>query len=163
MLAADLGSMRLMQYAQVCRYVALSLILHTQRYSDWKDAASDADALRTSLVTVTKADAEGRERRICGRYVVYHDWVQTVVPVGGRVFVSDVRDVFFQSNPFDSPQPDAAATLATSTGAQLLVFEETRGSRAHVRAHSPPRSEPAALGGVKTPQHRVSRLSLLLG
>lgn len=98
-----------------------------------------------------------------GRYVAYYDWVQKVVPVGGRVLVSDVRDVFFQSNPFDSPQPDAAATLATpsnSTGAQLLVFEETRGSKAHVRP--PPAIRPAAFGAVKVPKRRVSRLSLRL-
>jgi hypothetical protein len=88
---------------------------------------------------LTHAHSPPHTTQVC-RYVVYSDWVEKLVPAGGRVLVSDVRDVFFQSDPFESSQPDAAATLAGpglgSAGAQLLVFEETRGSRAHANLYT---------------------------
>eukprot|EP00959_Pyramimonas_sp_CCMP1952_P341919 7162410-Pyramimonas_sp.AAC.1 len=71
--------------------------------------------------------------QVC-RYVVYKDWIEYLVPENGRVLVSDVRDVFFQANPFEVAVPDKNAILKSPTtpnGADLLVFEETRGPHNH--------------------------------
>uniref|UniRef100_A0A7S0RRN2 Uncharacterized protein n=1 Tax=Pyramimonas obovata TaxID=1411642 RepID=A0A7S0RRN2_9CHLO len=76
--------------------------------------------------------------QVC-RYVVYKEWIEHLVPANGRVLVSDVRDVFFQANPFEALVPDKNAVLKSPIapeGADLLVFEETRGAKNHTNLNS---------------------------
>mmetsp|Transcript_23497 Transcript_23497/g.39367 ORF Transcript_23497/g.39367 Transcript_23497/m.39367 type:complete len:550 (+) Transcript_23497:243-1892(+) len=76
--------------------------------------------------------------QVC-RYVVYKEWIEKLVPENGRVLISDVRDVYFQANPFEAPVPDQSAVLKSISapgGANLLVFEETRGPHNHMNLNS---------------------------
>eukprot|EP00854_Cymbomonas_tetramitiformis_P011331 gene11331-13391_t len=70
---------------------------------------------------VTAIDIGGMQLKIMAqvcRYVAYLDWVEHHVAPGARVMVSDIRDVVFQSHPFeDSP------LLQGDT--ELMLFQES--------------------------------------